>query len=145
VTAMKLRDHWSTLLWAASAVVFLVLAGGSLTKEALAAAGFAFAGAAIARAIDIAQQRGRDKAAAEESRRRDFDETRRLAYMALLAPTTESPELVATVANALVHHGQDAPFEDAVTHLTAVVGNSSREQSVRWLKEQIDDITSKMQ
>lgn len=107
---MRLSDLWSVLLLAAAAVGFLI-AGAPLTKQAAAAAGFALAGAAVTRAVDVTQERRRDKAAAQERRRSDLDETRRVAYMALIAGESRHYELVAAVANALAHHGlQPSPW-----------------------------------
>ena len=54
---------------------------------------------------------------AEEGRKRDLDETRRLAYMALMSKGTQNYELAATIANALVHHQQAAEVGDALTYL----------------------------
>jgi hypothetical protein len=76
---MRLSDYWSVLLLAVAAVAFL-LAGAPLTKEAAAGAGFALAGAAITRMVDVTQERRREQAAVEERRRTDLDETRRVAY-----------------------------------------------------------------
>jgi hypothetical protein len=140
---MRLADLWSVLLLAVAAVGFL-LAGAPLTKKAAAGAGFALAGAAITRMVDITQERRRDKAAAQERRRTDLDETRRVAYMVLVAGMTRHPELVATVANALAHHGLQAPFQEAATHLAAVVSGDTEGESRRWLQEQIDRITAKL-
>jgi hypothetical protein len=105
---MRLSHLWSVLLLAVAAIGFLV-AGAPLSKEAAAGAGFALAGAAITRAVDVTQERRREQAEIRERRRADLDETRRLAYMALVAGTTAHPELVATVANALAHHGLHVP------------------------------------
>jgi hypothetical protein len=140
---MRFSDLWSVLLLAAFAVGFL-LASAPLTKEAAAAAGFAFTGAAITRMVDVTQERRREKAAAQERRRTDLDETRRVAYMALVAGTTGHPELVATVANALAHHGLQVPFQEAAAHLATVVGGGTEGESARWLQEQIDHITAKL-
>ena len=74
---MRLSAYWSVLLLAVFAVGFLI-AGAPVTKEAAAGAGFALAGAAITRMVDVAQERRREKAAAQERRRADLDETRRL-------------------------------------------------------------------
>jgi hypothetical protein len=111
---MRLSAYWSVLLLAVFAVGFLV-AGAPVTKEA--AAGFALAGAAITRMVDVAQERRRDKAAAQERRRVDLDETRRVAYMALIAGNTGYYELVATVANQLAHHGLQVPFPERLPTL----------------------------
>jgi anti-sigma factor RsiW len=52
---------------------------------ALAGAGFAFIGAAVTRAIDLAKERRAEAAQARADHRRDLDETSRLAYAALLS------------------------------------------------------------
>ncbi len=140
---MRLSDLWSVLLLAAFAVGFL-LASAPLTKDAAAAAGFAFAGAAVTRLVDVAQERRREKAAAQERRRTDLDETRRVAYMALIAGTTSRYEVVATVGNALAHHGLQVPFQEAAAHLAAVANGDTEGESARWLQEQIDHITAKL-
>jgi hypothetical protein len=140
---MRLSAYWSVLLLAAAAVGFLI-AGAPLAKEAAAGAGFALAGAAITRMVDIAHERRREKAAAQERRRTDLDETRRIAYMALIAGTTRRYELIATVANALAHHGLQTPFQEAVAHLSTVASGHVEGESGRWLQEQIDQITAKL-
>jgi hypothetical protein len=140
---MRLSDLWSVLLLAVAAVGFLIV-GAPLTKEAAAGAGFALAGATITRMVDIAQERRREKAAAQERRRKDLDETRRVAYMARIARTTGYYELVATVANQLAHHGPQVPFQEAVAHLATIASGDTEGESARWLQEQIDDITAKL-
>jgi len=140
MTIPAIRDLWSALLLAAAAVVFLI--AGSPTREALAGAGFALAGAAVTRAIDVAQEHRREQAEADSRRRRDLDETRRLAYMALVTGTAPRHyELVATAANALAHHGSDVPFQEAATHLATVANGGADSESGRWLREQIDHIS----
>jgi hypothetical protein len=141
---MRLSDLWSVLLLAAAAAGFL-FAGRPLTKEAAAAVGFALAGAAITRAVDIRQEHRRDAAAAQQRRRADLDETRRLAYMALIHPAPgPRPELLATVANALAHHGHQVPFQEAAFHIGQVLSVDSEGESHRWLQEQIDRITAEL-
>jgi hypothetical protein len=147
---MRPADLWSVLLLAVAAVGFL-LAGAPLTKEAAAGAGFALAGAAITRMVDVAQERRREKAVAQERRRTDLDETRRVAYMALIAGETRDTErsvsayeLIATVANAFAHHGLQVPFEETAAHLAEVVSGDTEGESGRWLREQIDQLTAKL-
>jgi hypothetical protein len=118
--------------------------GAPLTKEAAAGAGFALAGAAITRVVDVTQERCREKAEAKERRRADLEETRRLAYMALVAGTTARPELVATVANALAHHGLQVPFQEAVIHLAVVVRGELQGESGRWLQAQTARLTTEL-
>jgi hypothetical protein len=62
--------------------------------------------------------------------------------MALLAGESRHYELVATVANALAHHGMQAPFPEAAAHLARVASGDTEGESTRWLKEQIDRITA---
>jgi hypothetical protein len=137
---VRLPDLWSVLLLACAAVGFLI-AGAPLTEEAATAAGFALAGAAITRAVDATQERRREKAAAEARRRTDLDETRRLAYMLLVAGTTGRHELVGTAANALAHHGLQVPFQEVAAHLVAIANGETGGESERWLREQIGRIS----
>lgn len=78
---------------------------------------------------------------------RDFDETRRLLYMALAATKTKKYNLVGTLVNALVHHhavdGLDAI--DATVHIVAVVEDDDPlGQSRAWVREQINRITAEL-
>ena len=77
-------------------------------------------------------------------RRADLDETRRVAYMALIAGTHRHYELVATVGNALAHHGLQVPFPEAAAHLATVASGDTEGESARWLQEKIDHITAKL-
>jgi hypothetical protein len=137
---VRLRDHWSVAVLGALSVVFLVAAGSALTRDAAAAAGFAFAGATIARAVDVLQQHRKERAEADDALRRDLDETRRVVYMALIAQRTDRYEVVATAANALAHHSLRVPLDDAITHLVNVVEGRGGEESEQWLRRQIDAI-----
>jgi hypothetical protein len=109
-------------------------------------AGSALAGAAAARFIDLDRERRIEVKQAEEGRKRDLDETRRLAYMALMSKGTRNYELAATIANALVHHQQAAAVGDALTYLTALAngGPGNTDESEEWLNEQIWEITSEL-
>jgi hypothetical protein len=109
-------------------------------------AGSALAGAAAARVIDLDRERRTEAKRAEEDRKRDLDETRRLAYMALMSKGTRNYELAATIANALVHHQQAAEVGDALTYLTALAdgGPGDTAASEEWLNEQIWGITSEL-
>jgi hypothetical protein len=76
--------------------------------------------------------------------KQDFDETRRLLYMALLRNHTEKYVLAGTLVNALVHHhAVGLPVEDVVRHVLAVIeeGDGAVEAST-WVHEQIDRITA---
>ena len=65
--------------------VFLI--AGAPAGEVLAGAGFALAGAAIPGAVGIAEERRRGRVEADSRRRVDLDETRPLAYLALVTGT----------------------------------------------------------
>jgi hypothetical protein len=138
-----LRGYWSAVLLGLAAVVLLAL--GAPAKAALAGAGFAFIGAAVTRGIDLAKERRAEAAQADADRRRDLDETRRVAYMALQA-NSGAPELVATIVNALAHHGLAVNPEEAARHVQNLVSNMpiDRDRSRRWLQEQIDRITAEL-
>jgi hypothetical protein len=69
-------------------------------------AGCALAGAASARFIDLDRERRTEVRRSEEDRKRDLDETRRLAYVALMSKGARNYELAATIANAIEHHQQ---------------------------------------
>ncbi len=113
-----------------------------------------FLGALVAYAAGIAQERRRETADAVVTQRRDLDETRRLAYMALVARSPNHPELVATVGNALAHHGLRVPFEEAPVHLATVVdggphaerptAESPTAESGHWLRELVHRITNEL-
>jgi hypothetical protein len=83
VVVSALRAYWSAALLGLAAVVLLVV--GAPAKAALAGAGFAFIGAALTRGVDLAKERRAAAAQADADRRRDLDETRRVAYIALHA------------------------------------------------------------
>ena len=144
VARQVLRDYWSAGLLGLAAVVLLAL--GAPAKAALAGAGFAFIGAAATRAIDIAKERRAETAQAEANRRRDLDETRRVAYMALYGATSRAPELVATIANALAHHGLAVDPDVAAHHVSYLMSGQhiTIDESRRWLQEQIDRITAEL-
>jgi nitrate reductase assembly molybdenum cofactor insertion protein NarJ len=143
----RFSDLWSVLVLGAAAAALLLL-GRSVTKDALVAAGFALAGAAITRLVDVMQERARSKATAQERRRVDLDETRRLCYTALFHVRMRgSAELMATVANALVHHGSNVPIEEAASHLPWLLHLNETENTIksrRWLEDQIARITAQL-
>jgi hypothetical protein len=145
VVVSALRGYWSAALLGLAAVVLLVL--GAPAKAALAGAGFAFVGAAVTRGIDLAKERRAEAAQADASRRRDLDETRRVAYMALHAGSrSRAPELVATIVNALAHHGLAVDPDIAAGHIQNLVNDMpvNRGASERWLQGQIDRITAEL-
>jgi hypothetical protein len=77
----------------------------------------------------------------------DFDETRRLLYMAALATRTKRYNLAGTLVNALVHHHavDDVTADEAASHVVNVVeGTDLDEASRAWLREQIGRITAEL-
>lgn len=83
---------------------------------------------------------------------RDFDETRRLLYMALAAPSTKKYNLVGTLVNALRHHhaldGDDDPSAaQMMDMLISVVDGPAvtDTEEVRWLWAQIGRITDELE
>ena len=74
----------------------------------------------------------------------DFDETRRLLYMALLAPRTKRYNLAGTLVNALKHHhAVDLDTAEITDHVLAAVEDGDPD-SQAWLQQQIDRITAKL-
>jgi hypothetical protein len=66
----------------------------------------------------------------------DFDETRRLLYMALAAPRTKRYNLVGTLVNALAHHGLEVDPDEAMAQLIDFVENNV--DTSRWVQAQIE-------
>src|SRR6266536_1593104 len=114
--------YWTFALLGIAAVVLLLL--GAPTKAALAGAGFAFVGAAVTRLIDIVGERRAAAGRANDARLTDLDETRRLAYAALV--------------NALAHHGLEVDPDEAAEHLQSL----DRDESRRWLEGHNSRITA---
>jgi hypothetical protein len=84
---------------------------------------------------------------------RDFDETRRLLYMALLAPRTKKYNLAGTLVNALRHHHavDDLSVQEITDYVIAVLESRDGEppgiaelDGRRWLQEQVDRITTEL-
>jgi hypothetical protein len=74
-----------------------------------------------------------------DARLADLDETRRLAYAALLVRTSgERAVFVATLVNALAHHGLGVDADEAAERLQSL----DRDESRRWLEGQISRITA---
>jgi hypothetical protein len=133
----------------AVAAIVLLVWGAALSAPASTAmigAGSALAGAAATRIIDLDRERRTEAAQAEASHRRDLDETRRLAYMALAVRGTKRYELTATIVNALAHHSLAVDPEVATAHVQNLVNDMpiNRDQSRRWLQELIDQITAEL-
>ena len=144
VILQVLRRSLSAVLLGLAAILLLAL--GAPSKAALAGAGFAFIGAAVTRAVDLARERRAEAAQAEASRHCDLDETRRVAYMALYAADSRAPELVATLVNAFAHHQSAVDPKLAAMHVATIVngGPGDPRQSVLWLQGHIDRITAEL-
>jgi hypothetical protein len=77
----------------------------------------------------------------------DFDETRRLLYMALLVPRTKRYNLAGTLVNALKHHhavDDDLDVDVIADHVVDVLEGNDDAGSRAWLREQIDRITAEL-
>ena len=77
----------------------------------------------------------------------DFDETRRLLYMAALVGKTKRYNLAGTLVNALKHHHavDDLDVGEITGHVVAVIEGGDGEDAGRaWLKEQIARITEEL-
>lgn len=77
----------------------------------------------------------------------DFDETRRLLYMALLASRTKRYNLAGTLINALAHHHAVELGVDEITHhvVKAIEANEDGfGESQNWLRQQISRISSEL-
>jgi len=60
-------------------------------------------------------------------------------------PSGRDPVLLATVLNALVHHGAGVDVSDAMGHLTLIdSGDDGWQESELWLLERIDRITAEL-
>jgi hypothetical protein len=142
---LALGYSWSAGPLALAAIVLLVLGavGSAPASTAMVGAGSALAGAAAARFIDLDRERRTEVKQAEAARRRDLDETRRLAYMALMCIGTRNYELAATIANALLHHQQAVGYNYALGHLKTLAdgGPGDTGEAEEWLNEQISEIT----
>lgn len=143
------RSYWSVGVLAAFALVLLLMV--DIGDEALAAAGFAFAGAAVTRLVDIASKNRDDKAREIQRRREDLDETRRLAYIALAAAPQGalrqhgSPELVATLVNAFAHHGLGVDPKEATDHVVAILSGVGVADGAAWLQGRITEINAEIE
>jgi len=80
----------------------------------------------------------------DEARAKDLDETRRLAYMALLSKRTKKYNLAGTLVNALRHH-HAIPLEadDIADHVVNVIEGDNADSDA-WLRGQIDRITAEL-
>jgi hypothetical protein len=78
----------------------------------------------------------------------DFDETRRLLYMALMVGKTKRYNLAGTLVNALRHHHavDDLDVDEITDHVVKAIeatGDSFGE-SKNWLRQQIERITAEL-
>ena len=151
VDLSALRYQWSALPLAAAAVLLLVLGGvldvNTSASTAMVGAGAALAGVAATRVIDLERERRAEVAQADAGRRRDLDETRRLAYMVLAARGIgRSPELAATVVNALAHHQSAIDSETAMRHIRVILedGPGDVAASEVWLRQQTTRINAEL-
>jgi hypothetical protein len=149
------RGYWPAVLLGlpAAGLVAGSAAVGGTASTALVSAGAALAGAALTRAVDLgkehrveAQQALVGQAQEREQRLRDLDETRRIAYMALLASrSSRSPEIGATIVNALAHHGLGLDPEEVAQHVEGLLAMASPDpRDEQWLQGVIDRITDEI-
>jgi hypothetical protein len=135
--------YWPMALIGLVAAVLLIV--GTSSGEALAAAGFTFAGVAVARFLDLANEQHRKRTEDRAARRRDLDETRRLAYAALARSRTfldiDGAMLAGTLVNALVHHGVGVDAEEAVETVPRIVSGTQPNETAAWLRDKIDLLT----
>ena len=77
----------------------------------------------------------------------DFDETRRLLYMALLVKRTKRYNLGGTLVNALVHHhAVDLPASEIMDHVVGMFDDAAGpgDEHRAWVQQQIDRITAEL-
>lgn len=77
----------------------------------------------------------------------DFDETRRLLYMAGFVTRTKRYNLAGTLVNALVHHHavDDVTADEAAGHVLSVLEDDDVTGiSKAWVREQITRITAEL-
>jgi hypothetical protein len=145
---LALHYVWSVVPLALAAIVLLVLGavGRASANTAMVGAGSALAGAATARFVDLDRERRTEARRSEESRKRDLDETRRLAYIALMSKGSRNYELAATIANSIEHHQRAAEWGVAMQHLKILAdgGPGDVGESEEWLFEQIHGITDEL-
>lgn len=133
------RAYWSVPVLALFAIVLLAVGSQSLDKgDGLLAAGWVATGAAIVRWVDVVQERTRARAKAEEDRRRDLDETRRLLYVELLSDPSH-PTALATLVNAMAHHGLAVDPVEALTMF-----RTKNDQGRKWIVAQIANINDQL-
>ena len=75
----------------------------------------------------------------------DFDETRRLLYMALIVHRTKKWELAGTLVNALKHHHAiDLPADEIADHVVGWLEDNRKAAHREWLLEQLNRITAEL-
>jgi hypothetical protein len=148
VVKSQIKYYWTGILFALISVGLFVLGVAySEERSLLVGAGSALAGATFTRVADQTREHRAEQAAARANHQRDLDETRRVAYMALLCGKTDRYEVAATTINALVHHGAGVDFSEAFVYVIAAVqgGRSCKAKVGRaWLQEQIGRITGEL-
>lgn len=116
---------------------------GIQTATAIVLAGLTARYVVLTRALLEDSQATRE-AERRAKEREDLDETRRLAYISLLARSTGHVELAASLVNALVHH-QGVNLDDALANVPTVLnGGDGDYDAARWMHEQIDRITAEL-
>jgi hypothetical protein len=80
----------------------------------------------------------------DDARAKDLDETRRLAYMALLSTRTKKYNLAGTLVNALKHHhAVDLDADEIAGHVVGVIEGGD-DAGEAWLRGQISRITDEL-
>ena len=77
----------------------------------------------------------------------DLDETRRLLYMATLAPSTKRYNLAGSLINALAHHhAVDLSIDEITHHVVRAIEatEAGYGESQNWLRQQIERITAEL-
>jgi hypothetical protein len=138
----NLRTYWLAALLGALGVALLAV-GRLITRETASAAGLLLLGAAVTRLIDIYQHRQTSLIQEVEQQRRGLDETRRLLLMIRMSTGEPSPELVASVVNALLHHHAVATSTDELMFRLMRSGRGASEENKLWMQGLIDEITRK--
>jgi hypothetical protein len=129
----RLRTDSSVAVLGSATIGALLL--GILGNDVAAGAGLVLLGTAVTRAIDVNKETVARVAAHKAERRRDLDETRRLAYAALLVgPAPANFMLAGTLVNALVHHGLAIDEQDAMNKVTLVVNRGDATTAATWLQ-----------
>jgi hypothetical protein len=130
------------LVLAACACLAAGIAASGVAATTFAGAGAALAGAAAARIGDLFSESRATAQIDKALRSTDLDESRRLAYMALMSKGTGDYGLAASLLNALVYHQQKATEEDAMKHLRALASSKDCDDSEEWLRGHIRRINA---